>query len=161
VHDRASAEDVLEATFIELLQHGSTIQGGAAAIKVWLYKAAHFNALDLLRKRTRLREDLQGDDQVLDLEDPVRGPAEHAEAAELGTEVRAALTQLSEDQRQVLELRYIAGLSAKEIAELMDKGDGAVRSLQHRGERALAKLLRPLRPPAPSQRSAASKDVES
>lgn len=151
VRDRAAAEDLLEATFIELLQKGHTIRGGPAAIKVWLFRAAHFNALDHHRKLRRQAEDLQGGPVGGDLVDPARGPEEHAEAAEVGRQVRAALEHLSDDQRQVLVLRYVGELSAPEVAAVMDKSDGAVRSLQHRGERSLARLLGPSIAPAPSR----------
>lgn len=143
VKDRTTAEDLLEATFIELLQKGYTIRGGPAAIKVWLFRAAHFNALDHLRKVRRRAEDLVGDSVGEDIEDPTRSPEEHAEAADLGRRVRGAMGLLSEDQRQVLVLRYAGGLSAPEVAQVMGKTDGAVRSLQHRGERALARVLGP------------------
>jgi DNA-directed RNA polymerase specialized sigma24 family protein len=53
------------------------------------------------------------------------------------------MRHLSDDQRQVLLLRYVAGFTAAEVASTMDKTDGAIRSLQHRGERSLARLLTP------------------
>lgn len=149
VRDRATAEDLLEGTFIELLQKGHTIRGGAAAIKVWLFRAAHFNALDHLRKLRRRPEDLIADPLVVDVTDPGRGPADQAAAADLGRRVRSALAHLSDDQRQVLVLRYVGGLSAPEVAEVMGKTDGAIRSLQHRGERALARVLGQREAPAP------------
>lgn len=143
VRDRATAEDLLEVTFIELMQNGCTIRGGARAIKVWLYRAAHYNALDHLRKIKRRAEDLHPDDAALEREDLSRGPAEHAVASLLSTQVREAMEELSGEQRQVLLLRYVSGLSASEVAQVMDKNDGAIRSLQHRGERSLARLLAP------------------
>jgi RNA polymerase sigma-70 factor, ECF subfamily len=141
VRERATAEDLLEATFIELLQNGSTITGGASAIKVWLFRAAHFNALDHIRKRRRRGEDVQTDLSGVDVVDLERGPQEAVEAEELRSEVHEALRLLSDEQRQVLLLRYLAGLPASEVAQILGKTDGAIRSLQHRGERSLARLL--------------------
>lgn len=141
VRDRATAEDLLEATFIELLQKGHTINGGGASIKVWLFRAAHFNALDHLRKTRRRALDLYEDMTELDLEDPTAGPEDRAVSADTSARVREAMESLSEDQRQVLLLRYVAGLTAPEAATVLRKKPGAIRSLQHRGERALAKLL--------------------
>lgn len=141
VRDRAAAEDLLEATFIELLQKGWTIRGGAASIKVWLFRAAHYNALDYLRKTKRRGETLEADLTPFDRPENARGPADRAEADDTGSRVRAAMTTLSVDQRQVLLLRYVAGLTASEVAGVMAKTDGAVRALQHRGERALARVL--------------------
>lgn len=157
VRDRGAAEDLLEATFLELLQKGHTIRGGAASIKVWLFRAAYFNALDHLRKVKRRMEDLTEDHDVLDVLDGDVGPEERAIEGDLRGRVRDAMSHLSPDQRQVLLLRYVAGLSAPEVAVVLDKSDGAIRSLQHRGERALAKLLHyerdssvPFAPPAAS-----------
>lgn len=141
VRDRATAEDLLEATFVELLQRGNTIRGGAAAIKVWLFKSAHFNALDHHRRMSRRPEDLVEDPHRLEQEDSARGPEELAVANDESARIRSALEMLSLEQRQVLELRYAAGLSAPEIGRVLGKNDGAIRSLQHRGERSLARLL--------------------
>lgn len=141
VHDRAAAEDLLEATFIELLQKGGTIRGDAASIKVWLFRAAYYNALDHLRKIKRRGEWLEADLTLFDRWEPTRGPADRAEAGDTASRVHAAMGALSGEQRQVLLLRYVAGLTAAEVADVMSKTDGAVRALQHRGERALARVL--------------------
>jgi RNA polymerase sigma-70 factor, ECF subfamily len=141
VHDLPTAEDLLEATFVELLLRGNRIDGGAKAIKAWLFRAAHFNALDYLRSARRRVEDLEDDALAFDVEDPDLGPEELAVAEEINQRVRRAMSHLSDDQRQVLFLRYMGGLTAPEVAEILGKSDGAVRSLQHRGERALARLL--------------------
>lgn len=141
VRDRATAEDLLEATFLELLQRGRTIRGGPAAIKVWLFRAAHFNALDHMRKVRRRAEDLCEDPHSLEVVDTGPGPEERAVSGDVSRRVRAAMKQLSDDQRQVLLLRYVGGLTAPETADVLSKTDGAVRSLQHRGERGLAHLL--------------------
>lgn len=141
VRDRATAEDLLEATFIELLRKGHTITGGPAAIKVWLFRSAYFNALDHIRKVRRRNEDVVDDFSGFDVEDSTDGPDELAERNERRRMVRNALSYLSEDQRAVLQMRYVAELSAPEVAQILGKTEGAVRSLQHRGERALARLL--------------------
>jgi RNA polymerase sigma-70 factor, ECF subfamily len=142
VHDRATAEDLLESTFLELLQKGRTIRGGAASIKVWLFRSAHYNALDHLRRVARRGEELYDDPSRLESMDDSRGPEDLAIASDTTKRIRRALDQLSVDQRQVLLLRYAAGLSAPEIARVLGKNDGAIRSLQHRGERSLARLLK-------------------
>lgn len=141
VRDRATAEDLLEATFIELLRKGHTIVGGPAAIKVWLFRSAYFNALDHIRKVRRRHEDIVDDFSGFDVEEDTDGPDEIALRNERRRIVRAAMAHLSEDQRAVLQMRYVAELTAPEVAEVLGKTEGAVRSLQHRGERALARLL--------------------
>lgn len=146
VRDRATAEDLLEATFLELLQKGHTIRGGASSIKVWLFRAAYFNVLDHVRKTQRRQEDLTDDLAVFEIEDPEIGPEDLAVSSEVRALVAEAMQELSADQRQVLLLRYVGGLSAPEVAAVLGKTDGAIRSLQHRGERALARLLEEMGP---------------
>lgn len=158
LRDRALAEDLTVQTFIELLQRGSTITGGAAAIKVWLFRAAHFNLLDHVRKAARRGEQLVDDLTVVyDEEDPDPGPFRQAAMSEDRRMVRRAVDHLSDDQREVILLRYVAGLSGPEVAEVTGRSAGAVRSLQHRGERALARLLeRDPSAPAPDRAAGAS-----
>ncbi|WP_165491866.1 RNA polymerase sigma factor [Egibacter rhizosphaerae] len=141
VHDRETAEDLLEATFVELMEKGFTIRGGADVIKAWLFRAAHFNALDHLRRRNRIREDLHEDDEHLERPDHDLGPEDHAVGNAVTREVRRAMAELSDEQQEVLLLRYVSGLTAPEVAEVIGKKVPAVRGLQHRGERALARVL--------------------
>lgn len=160
VHDRAMAEDLLEATFIELLQKGHTIRGGAASIKVWLFRAAHYNALDYLRKIKRRGEWLEADLTLFDQPEGTRGPADRAEADDTASRVRAAMATLSGEQRQVLLLRYVAGLTAAEVADVMSKSDGAVRALQHRGERSLGRVLDHFGVPPSAENPASSVGID-
>ena len=141
VRDRQVAEDLVEATFLELLEKGHTIRGGPEVIKAWLFRAAHFNALDLLRKRSRSREDVYEDPCEHDAFDDDPGPEARAVSADIGRELRRYMARLSEDQQQVLLLRYVGGLTAPEVAEILGKNVIAVRGLQHRGERALHRHL--------------------
>jgi RNA polymerase sigma-70 factor (ECF subfamily) len=141
VRDRQAAEDLVEATFVELLEKGHTIRGGPEVIKAWLFRAAHFNSLDHLRKRNRSREDPYEDPTDHDTFDDDPGPEARAVSADIGRELRGYLTRLSEDQQQVLLLRYVGGLTAPEVAQILGKNVVAVRGLQHRGERSLHRLL--------------------
>jgi RNA polymerase sigma-70 factor (ECF subfamily) len=53
------------------------------------------------------------------------------------------LQQLTPDQRQVITLKFLEGLSNQDVAAVLDKPVGAVKSLQHRGLAALARQLAP------------------
>lgn len=141
VGDRQVAEDLLEATFVELIERGDSIRGGGNVLKAWLFRAAHFNALDHLRRGARMREDLVEDDEPFDLPDHAPGPEEHALHDALSSQLRAAVDQLSPSQQEVILLRYVAGLSGAEVADVIGKSHTAVRGLQHRGERTLAKII--------------------
>jgi RNA polymerase sigma-70 factor, ECF subfamily len=141
VRDREAAEDLLEATFIKLIERGHTIRGGGDVIKAWLFRTAHFTALDYLRGLRRRPEESGADLESVDLEDPARTPEELAVATDTSARVRAHMQLLSDEQQEVLLLRYVAGLSAPETAEVLGKNLSAVKGLQHRGERSLARLM--------------------
>jgi RNA polymerase sigma-70 factor (ECF subfamily) len=68
-------------------------------------------------------------------------PGREAGAAEDARRVRSALAELSEDRRQVVVLRFVDGLSAREIGAVLGRSEGAVRVLQHRALRELSGIL--------------------
>lgn len=55
--------------------------------------------------------------------------------------IRDALTRLNEDQRSVVVLRFVLGMSTRETAQIMGKSDGAIEQLQRRGLATMAKVL--------------------
>jgi RNA polymerase sigma-70 factor (ECF subfamily) len=69
------------------------------------------------------------------------GPVEKVETALAAERVRAALWQLTDLQRQVILLRYIQDLSYKEIAKVLQKPEGAVKALRHRGLESLRRIF--------------------
>jgi RNA polymerase sigma-70 factor (ECF subfamily) len=93
----------------------------------------HFKA-----SRTRLEtatEDMGAHDDATD------GP-ETAVLASLSNELlMKALTQLPDEQRDCLVMRFLQGMSISETAQVLERSDGAVKQLQLRGVRSLAKLL--------------------
>lgn len=159
------AADMVEATFVELIQQAPQLTGGVVGLRRWLFTAARHNLLDEQRKQQRRgdvplsdEEGTEGADRFLGDgtagrvgEAGERGQAGHADPvatpedafldAERDTEVRRALATLPDEQREVLELRFAGELSAGEIGEVMDRTPGAVRVLQHRALKALAHAL--------------------
>ncbi|MGH8909836.1 MAG: RNA polymerase sigma factor [Egibacteraceae bacterium] len=139
--DRALAEDLVMATFEELLRHGHGIRGGGDAIRAWVFRAARNNLIDDRRKARR-----RGDVPLSD-EDAERHVVEGlgTEAAALNIvgdrQLQAALARLSPEQREVLALRFGAGLSGPETAKVTGRSLNAVKSLQHRALGTLSKLM--------------------
>lgn len=139
--DRGLAEDLVEATFLELVEAAPSLKGGPSAVRAWLFRAGRNNLIDAARK-TRRRGDLPLDDRKVATW-PAFGPGPEASAlaGERDSMVHRALRQLSPDQREVLLLRFMGELSGPEVAELTGRTVGAVKALQHRGLRALQRLL--------------------
>ena len=97
--------------------------------------------MDHLRKVARRPEYMVSDFADMNMAAQEDSPVDAVVREENRATVRAAMAHLSDDQRTVLELRYLAGLGAREIAETLGKTEGAIRSLQHRGERAMHRML--------------------
>ena len=150
------AADVVEATFVELIHTAPRLEDGIVGARRWLFTAARHNLLDEQRKQRR-RGDLplpgpysEGASRETHQDAGRRGPTqplpeltpeEQVVAAERDEEVRGALALLPVDEREVLELRFAGELSAAEAGEVMGRSAGAVRVLQHRALKRLARAL--------------------
>lgn len=136
------ADDLLEQTFVELLEAHARVRGDGRALRAWLYRAARNNLYDW-RKRAERRSDHELTERAagrLVSSDPA--PEEAALADAIDPRLVAALAELTDDQREVVELRIVAGLPVAAVADLMGRRPGAVRGLQHRAVGRLAELLR-------------------
>jgi RNA polymerase sigma-70 factor, ECF subfamily len=136
--DHHDAEDVTERTFVAALAAIDGFRDEGATFRAWLFRIAHNQLANALRSRQR--------QQAASLE-VVAEPRVHADPAGLFSLVeearglRRALEQLPDDRRQVVVLRFVDGLSAREIGAVLGRSEGAVRVLQHRALRQLAEML--------------------
>lgn len=139
VGDVETARDLAADVFHRLLR---ATQGGTSLARdprAWLYRTAHNIVVDHYRRQQHRRH-LPLDDDLINADDDVVATAErHLSAAQ----VRAALQHLTPDQRQVIVLKFLEELSNQEVAAVLDKPVGAVKSLQHRGLAALQRQLVP------------------
>ena len=139
--NRDEAEDVTQEVFLKLHDHTFSRRflqrNREHNIGAWLYRTAHNIVIDYYR-RQRHRQHLPLEEGLVNAgDDPVRV----AEDQILAAEVHSALGQLTVDQRQVITLKFLAGLSNEETATMLDKPVGAVKSLQHRALAALQRQL--------------------
>lgn len=136
--DHHDAEDATERTFLAALDAMDRFRDEGATFRSWLFTIAHNQIANALRSRARRPS------APLDLvPEPVADadPGREAGAAEDARRVRRALAELSEDRRQVVVLRFVDGLSAREIGAVLGRSEGAVRVLQHRALRELSGIL--------------------
>ena len=136
--DHHDAEDVTERTFVAALAAIDRYRDEGATFRAWLFRIAHNQLANALRTRQRHRT------TALDV---VPEPMTHADPAGLlslaeeARGLRRALEQLPDDRRQVVVLRFVDGLTAREIGAVLGRSQGAVRVLQHRALRQLADLI--------------------
>lgn len=136
VGNRHDAEDLTTQTFLRMLESIGTFRWGNAPFSAWLFRIAHNLAMDHFRSRRRW----QPEEEVPEPHGAVESSAEEQAIRALATESMFDLIdQLSEEQRQTLILKFVFDFSNAETATVLDKTEGAVKSLQHR---ALASLQR-------------------
>jgi RNA polymerase sigma-70 factor (ECF subfamily) len=133
------AEDLTSETFFRALRSMNSFRWQGKDFGAWLMTIARNLCTDHFKAgRTRLEvttEDMGAHD------DSTEGP-EGAVLASLTNELlMEALTRLPEEQRDCLVMRFLQGFSIAETAAVLDRSDGAVKQLQLRGVRNLAKLL--------------------
>jgi len=138
VDDPACAEDLTAEVFVRMVEHIDRFNPQGQTILAWLYTIAHNLLTDHYRrsgKTTELpAEELLGSDENAN-------PARIAESHLTQAELRAALQELTEEQRQVVLLKFVAEQSNAEIGTVMNKPEGAIKSLQHRALAALRRVL--------------------
>ena len=131
VKDHHEAEDITQNVFAKLMKAIHKYEQRDVPFAAWIMRVSRNAALDHMRSRraTPAEEVRLADD----------GHAETSNA--LSHDLRHALEQLPEDQREVLILRHIAGLSPLEIADTLQKSESSVHGLHHRGRRSLQEKL--------------------
>lgn len=137
VHDLERARDIVQDTFIRLYQQDrSKVEAG---LKTWLFTVCRNRALDILRKDKRLVELEDEKAQRIPAKD--FSPAHVADREERFQQVFAALERLSDNQKEVIRLKFQQGLSYKEISEVTGLSMGNVGFLLHTALKRLRTML--------------------
>lgn len=134
VHDRATAEDLTSEVFHKALANLPTYEWRSATFAAWLYRIASNAIADQFK---RAKREQQSDEDTFDL--PVSA---HISSREMESVERRALLfrlveKLPEVQRRVICERFIEERSIKEIAQRLNKTEGAVKQLQFRAVQTL------------------------
>jgi RNA polymerase sigma-70 factor (ECF subfamily) len=131
------AEDVSQRVFLQMIEALPRYHSRGAPFGAWLFRIAR-NAVIDHRRTHRIHEPLEA---VVDSASAERGPEEATITAAEMERVAAALNHLTDDQREVITLRFVAGLSHGEIAAVLGRREGAVRATQFRALHALRQQL--------------------
>jgi len=132
VNDSHEAEDITQNIFAKLITAIQKYEPRHVPFKAWILRVSRNAALDHLRARRQIpfeevRTDDHGHEQL---------------GFERSQSLRDALLHLPEEQREVLILRHLVGLSPVEIAGRLNKTEGSIHGLHHRGRSALQLALR-------------------
>jgi RNA polymerase sigma factor (sigma-70 family) len=130
------AEDVTAAVFMKALEALPSYQSRRNTFAPWLFRITRNAVIDHYRRR-RIQTPIDGVEHQSDEHDPAGYVLDCERSAELGALVR----HLSDDQRDVVLLRFAGDLSFAEIGAVLKKNEPAVRMLLHRGLRKLKAVL--------------------
>ena len=138
VGNRHDAEDLTTQTFLKMLEKIGSFKWQSAPFSAWLFRIAHNLAMDHFRARRRWQPE----------EEVPEPPGEEEPSAELtamqtiGRESMLKLIEhLSPEQQQVLTLKFVFNFPNAEVATILGKTEGAIKSLQHRALVSLQKQL--------------------
>jgi RNA polymerase sigma-70 factor, ECF subfamily len=129
VRDEFEAEDVTQQIFAKLMTALPRYEPRLVPFSAWILRVAHNAAIDHVRARRPVPlEEVHPPDYATD---------DGAGSRERFADLRLALDALPAEQRDVIVLRFLVGLTPREIAERMGRSEDAVHGLQHRGRRRL------------------------
>ena len=133
----SDAEDLAQLVFVKVLESLPRYEQRGVPFGGWLFRLARNVVIDHVRTR---REHVTLE-VIVEKSTDDQGPDELAVLRQEMDSIAHALRRLTPDQREAVELRFFAGLSAKEAAEAMGRQEGTVRGLQFRAIAALRREL--------------------
>ena len=138
VGNRHDAEDLTTQTFLKMLESIGKFRWQSAPFSAWLFRIAHNLSMDHFRARRRW----QPEEEVPEPYGSEEPSAELEAMHSIGRQSMLELIEtLSHEQQQVLTLKFVFNFPNADVAKILDKTEGAIKSLQHRALASLQKQI--------------------
>jgi RNA polymerase sigma-70 factor (ECF subfamily) len=138
VGNRHDAEDLTTQTFVKMLESIGRFKWQSAPFSAWLFRIAHNLAMDHFRARRRW----QPEEEVPEPHGSEEPSAEAVAMHSIGRQSMLEMIEtLSPEQQQVLTLKFVFNFSNADVATILGKTEGAIKSLQHRALASLQKQV--------------------
>lgn len=138
--DPTESEDIAEGVFLKMIEAIGTFHWQGASFASWLYRIAHNQVVDFARRQARRPQTpLEPLSDMLPAERD--DPHERAEMREFIEHLRVALANLTDLQAQVIILKFGSDMSNAQVAEVMERTEGAVKALQYSALQNLNKIF--------------------
>lgn len=135
--DVQAAEDLASDVMLKMIESIRSYKFKGLPFGAWVFRIARNRLIDLHRRRKRRGE--------VDLSETLAGtlasPQSMAERALERGQLQIAMKHLTEEQRQVIVLKFIQGFDNRSIGRIMGRSEGAIKSLQHRALHALRRVV--------------------
>lgn len=142
--DASTAEEVLLDVYTQVWKQAANYDTGRGSPLAWITTIARTRAIDRLRSGWQDRQRKEPLDLLNDRETSAANPEQASVNSERQRFVRNALSELSPEQREVIELAYYGGLSHSEIATKLDQPLGTVKTRTRLGMMKLREALTPI-----------------
>ncbi len=137
IGNKTEAEDMTQQVFLKALQSISSFRWRGIPFSAWLFRIAHNQVVDYLRKKAK-RVIVSIDELPVIANDNPQLVAEQKLDIE---QLNLAIKRLTEAQQEVISLRFAGGLAIAQVAKVMGRSQGAVKALQHSAIVTLRKAL--------------------
>jgi RNA polymerase sigma-70 factor, ECF subfamily len=138
VGNKHDAEDLTTQTFLKMIESINKFRWQSAPFSAWLFRIAHNLAMDHFRARRRW----QPEEDVPEPQGSEEPSAEFEAMQSIGRQsMMELIDSLSPEQQQVLTLKFVFNFANADVATILGKTDGAIKSLQHRALASLQKQI--------------------
>jgi RNA polymerase sigma-70 factor (ECF subfamily) len=136
IGDRPSAEDLTADVFVRAIAGIERYEWRGTPLLAWLYRIAHNVTADYRKSAARrsARELAEAPEEIEERVDQLQAHDERSDMMQ-------AIRLLTDDQQQVLVLRFYAGMTNAQVAKVVGKPETAVKALQSRALRSLRRIL--------------------
>jgi RNA polymerase sigma-70 factor (ECF subfamily) len=138
IGDPHTVEDLTGEVFVRALEGLRRGQGWQESPGGWIMGIARHLVTDHYRRQEKLKE-VELNERIAASEET--GPSQHALRDERNRQLMQAIQQLTEEQRDVILLRFMEGIDISGVAQALNKTQGAIKALQFRAMRTLAELM--------------------
>ncbi len=137
VGDVDLAEDITASVFLHAVERIKSFTYRGFPLSSWLYRIAHNQMVDHFRRKAKVATKPLTEELLAKR----GGVPEEMEGALVREDLSSALKNITEEQQQVVLLKFFGGLSNAEVARIIRKPEGAVKALQHRALASLRRIL--------------------
>lgn len=140
VSDKKEAEDLTQEVFLKTYRSIDRYRDTGSDPLAYFFTVARNSVIDFYRKKKETS--LEGNEEVLQIPDFKNDPEEEFSKSETKEKIMKAISHLSDEQKEVVILKFINDLPNSEIAQLLNKNEPAIRQIQHRALENLGKILK-------------------
>jgi RNA polymerase sigma-70 factor (ECF subfamily) len=138
VRNEATAEDLISEVFLDVWRQAGKFEG-RSAVSTWLLSIARFKALSALRRKPEQELDEETAEAIVDTADT---PQAALEKKDKGAILREALSALSAEHREIVDLVYYHDKSVEEVAQIVGIPEATVKTRMFYARKKLAELLK-------------------